>query len=168
VASPFLGEIKMFGGNFAIRGWAFCDGQLMSIAQNDALFALFGTTYGGDGQSTFGLPDLRGRVPIHTGAGLVQGQLSGSETVTLTGQQIPTHTHLVGAVAAASTSNPSGAVLGGTTSGNELFTPGNTAPNFLANNEVGSAGGSQPHDNMMPFLVITFLVALEGIFPTQN
>jgi len=168
VGTPFLGEIKMFGGNFAIRGWAFCDGQMMSIAQNDALFALFGTTYGGDGQSTFGLPDLRGRIPLHVGSGFVLGQVAGSESVTLTGQQIPAHTHLVGAAASASTANPSGAVPGGTTSGNELFTPTTGGEAFLANNEVLPSGGSQPHSNMQPYLVISFLVALEGIFPSQN
>jgi microcystin-dependent protein len=168
VAEPFLGEIKMFGGNFAIRGWAFCDGALLSIAQNDALFALLGTTFGGDGVTTFALPDFRGRVPIHTGAGFLPGQRSGSETVSLTTQQIPSHTHLIAAANAATTSNPANAVVGGTTAGNELFTPSNTAPANLAANEMGSAGGNQPHNNMQPFLVVSFLIALEGIFPSQN
>jgi microcystin-dependent protein len=168
VAEPFIGEIKMFGGNFAIRGWAFCNGALLAISQNEALFSLFGTTYGGDGQTTFGLPDLRGRIPIHVGSGFVLGQLAGSETVTLTPQQLPQHNHLMGAVASAGSTSPAGKVLGGTTAGNELFTPSNTSPVTLAPGSVQPNGGSQPHDNMMPFQVISFLVALEGIFPSRN
>jgi microcystin-dependent protein len=169
VATPFLGEIKMFAGTFAIQGWAFCDGSILPIAQYDALFALFGTTYGGDGQTTFGLPDLRGRVPVHIGQSLVQGQLAGSESVTLSPTQIPAHGHLVlGAAATGTTANPSGAYLAGTASGNELYTPSTSAPVTLAPNEVAPNGGNQPHDNMMPFTAITFLVALEGIFPSRN
>lgn len=168
MAEPFLGEVKMFGGNFAIKGWAFCDGSILPIAQNDALFSLFGTTYGGDGQETFALPDLRGRVPLHAGNGFVLGQVGGSETVTLTAQQIPMHSHAAVAAAAGSASSPAEAVLAGTTAGNELYTPADTAPTALAPGEIRPAGGNQPHENMMPFLTISFLVALEGIYPTQN
>jgi microcystin-dependent protein len=168
MAEPFIGEIKMFGGNYAIRGWAFCNGALLAISQNDALFSLFGTTYGGDGQTTFGLPDLRGRVPLHVGSGFTLGQMGGSETVTLTQQQIPLHTHAMGAVAAASSPTPTNNVLGGTSGTNMLFISSSDAPANLAPNSVQPSGGNQPHDNMMPFLVISFLVALEGIYPTQN
>jgi microcystin-dependent protein len=168
MADPFIGEIKMFGGNFAIRGWAFCDGQLLSISQNDALFALFGTTYGGDGQTTFGLPDLRGRIPVHQGGSFVLGQVTGTETVTLTDRQHPVHTHLMSAFTSGSTNNPTNARLAGTAAGNELYTPSNPAPAQMASNSILPSSGNQPHNNMMPYQVISFLVALEGIFPSQN
>lgn len=168
MAEPFLGEIKIFAGNFAIRGWAFCDGSLLSIAQNDALFALFGTTYGGDGQSTFGLPDLRSRIPVHVGSGFALGQVAGSETVTLTQQQLPSHPHLMGAAASGTAQTPGNNLLAGTSSGKELYVDQSVTPVNMAPNSIQPAGGSQPHDNIMPFQVITFLVALEGIFPSQN
>ncbi|HEX3152294.1 MAG TPA: tail fiber protein [Gemmataceae bacterium] len=166
---PYLGEIKMFGGNFAIMGWAFCDGSLLSISQNDALFALFGTTYGGDGQTTFALPDLRGRVPVHISSTFPQGQVAGTESVTLTQAQIPAHNHLVMTNAATTTANPSNAVLGGTTgAANAMYTKDTSSPATLTPAEVGLSGGNLPHDNLMPFQCVTFLVALQGIFPSRN
>lgn len=173
MATPFIGEIKMFAGNFAIRGWAFCQGQLLSIAQNTALFALLGTTYGGDGQVTFGLPDLRGRIPLGLGQGLgltnrTQGELAGTETVTLLVTQIPIHTH------AANCNSGSG--NSATPAGNFWAANANTGlPPYAAMpdsamkaNAIGIAGGSQPHENRMPFLGINFIIALEGVFPSRN
>jgi microcystin-dependent protein len=155
----------MFGGNFAPRGWAFCDGSLLAISQNDALFALIGTTYGGDGQTTFGLPDLRGRLPVHQGSGFIIGQAAGTESVTLTVNQIPQHTHAVSARTSATAGSPSGAMYGGNTT-TTIYT---ATPSALMNAAmVGIGGGSQPHDNMMPYCVVSFIIALEGIFPSRN
>ena len=169
MASPFLGEIRMFGGNFPPFGWAKCDGQLLAISQNDALFALLGTTFGGDGVSTFALPDLRSRLPIHQGQGpglsnYVIGQQAGTESVTLTTQQLPGHNHLMNAVTA-NTNSPANAAFG--SGGLSIFKAGPPTAN-LAAGSILPAGGSQPHDNTMPFLVVTFIIALEGIFPSQN
>jgi microcystin-dependent protein len=154
----------MFGGNFAPVGWALCNGALMSIAENTALFSLIGTTYGGDGQSTFGLPDLRGRLPVHQGNSFVLGQLAGTETVTLTTNQMPAHTHQVVARTAATAGSPSGAVYGGNT--DSIYTATPSAPMNAA--MIGIGGGSQPHNNMMPYLVVNFIIALEGIYPSRN
>jgi microcystin-dependent protein len=174
MANPFVGEIRMFGGNFPPSGWALCNGQLLSIAQNEALFNLIGTTYGGDGQSTFQLPDLRGRVPIHQGQGLglssyVMGQIGGAETVTLTASQMPAHSHQF----VASTSNvldtPAGDVLSSPppASGVELYAEG--SPNGLLNpNSNIASGESQAHSNLMPYLTTNFIISLFGIFPSQN
>ena len=140
-------------------------GQILSIAQNDALYALLGTTFGGDGQSTFGLPDLRGRIPMHQGSGFIIGQLSGSETVTLTTQQIPSHQHNPLANTAAAGKDPTNSVPGG--GGPAWFAAGAPAISMAAN-MLGNSGGSQPHDNMMPYLAVNFIIALEGIFPSQN
>jgi len=169
---PFVGEIRMFAGNFAPVGWAFCDGQLLAISQNDALFSLLGTIYGGDGQSTFGLPDLRGRVPIHmgTGPGLsprVIGSKGGSENVTLTTAQLPGHTHVFSASnAAGSQSDPTGAVLAASPSV-DLYIE--EAP-FAALNTASmtNAGSSQPHTNLQPFQCVNFIIALFGIYPSPN
>jgi microcystin-dependent protein len=161
----------MFGGNFAPAGWAFCDGQLMPIAENDALFTLIGTTYGGDGQETFGLPDLRGRIPLHmgtstTGTTYTLGESAGSETVTLTTQQIPVHNH---APQCSSNNGTQNAPEGGLWAASGLNQFASGAPNAVLNAQaLVAAGGSQPHDNMMPFLVISFIISLFGIFPTQN
>lgn len=172
MSDPFIGEIRMFGGNFAPVGWAFCNGQLLAISQNDALFALIGTTYGGDGVSTFGLPDLRGRGPIHQGQGLglspyVLGQLAGTESVTVLQSQLPAHTHPAALNnAAGTTNNPQNATWA-------------TAPNAQSYNaaapdvamsasSITTAGSSVPHDNMPPFLAVSFIICLEGIFPSQN
>jgi microcystin-dependent protein len=159
---PYLGEIRMFGGNFAPVGWAFCNGQLLAISENDALFTLLGTQFGGDGQSTFGLPDLRGRVPIHQGSGFVIGQSGGAETVTLTASQLPAHSHSVRlAIGGTPTADPSGSLVAA--AGPNLFATGPATTLSTSAN-----GGSQPHDNMAPFLGISFIIALFGIFPSQT
>lgn len=173
MSEPFVGEIRMFGGNFAPAGWALCSGQLMAIAENDTLFTLIGTTYGGDGQQTFGLPDLQGRIPVHAGQGpgisqsYTLGEKAGVESVTLTTQQTPIHNHAFLASADAA-SGVSGA-------NSVLAAPPSVAPYFaaapdssLGTQSIGSTGGSQPHDNMMPFLTVSFIISLFGIFPTQN
>jgi microcystin-dependent protein len=171
MSEPFLGEIRMAGFNFAPRGWALCNGQLLSIAQSTALFSLLGTTYGGDGRVTFGLPDLRGRSPMHWGQGpgltnRVQGEISGSETVTLINTQMPMHNHLVGASGEdAGVKNPSGQVLATTTTPAYVAGPLDVTMNPQM---IGLAGGSQPHENMHPYLVVNFIIALEGIFPSRN
>jgi microcystin-dependent protein len=157
----------MFGGNFAPQGWALCAGQLLSIAGNSALFNLIGTTYGGDGQSTFAVPNLQSRVPAHMGNGLVQGSFGGEETVTLTANQLPQHTHAASANASAGTqTNPTGNLWAGSPN-NPYATPA-TIDTQMAPGALEPAGGGQPHDNMIPFLAITFIIALEGIFPSQG
>jgi microcystin-dependent protein len=165
MSQPFVGEVRMFGGNFAPSGWALCQGQLQSISQNEVLYTLLGTTYGGDGVNTFGLPDLRGRIPMHQGSGFVIGQLSGSETVTLTTQQIPSHQHAPFANTAAAGTDPTNSVPAG--GGPAWFAPGAPAMPMAAN-MLGTSGGSQPHENMMPYLAVNFIICLEGIFPSQN
>lgn len=166
MSTPFLGEIRMFGGNFAPRGWALCAGQTLAIASNDALFTLIGTTYGGNGQTTFNLPDLRGRMPVHQGQGFVIGQSAGSENVTLLPGQIPSHSHVAAAQSDAGTqSGPGGNVWA--SSGLGQFSPG--PPNAtMSPSAISVSGSSQPHPNMMPYLAINFIIALEGIFPSQN
>ena len=174
---PLLGEIKMFGGNFEPRGWAFCNGQLLPIAQNTALFSLLGTTYGGNGQTTFALPDLRGRAPLHfgTGPGLTPkdlGELAGSENVTLIASQMPAHNHqLTASNQPGGTDDPTNTVPAKAFDQNA----GNvnayvaTAPNVAMNPTAMSvAGSSQPHDNMQPYLAVNFIIALEGVFPSRN
>jgi microcystin-dependent protein len=173
VSSPYIGEIRIFAGNFPPNGWAFCDGTLMPISENDALFNLIGTTYGGDGQNTFALPDLRGRLPLHqgTGAGVsyTLGQSGGVETVTITTQQMPAHSHaFLGSTDTASTTGPGGAVpatMGSVTTfayGTDL--PPATFPASM----VTPSGGSQPHDNLQPYLAVSFIISLFGIFPSQT
>lgn len=166
MSQPYVGEIRMFGGNFAPAGWALCNGQLMPIADNDVLFNLIGTTYGGDGQNTFGLPDFRGRVPVHMGSGYTIGQLAGSETVTLTTQQIPVHTHVPQANSASQADTPNGNVWA-TASGTTPYevSPGNAQMN---NSILQQTGGSQPHDNMIPYLVVNYIISLYGVYPSQN
>lgn len=171
MGTPFIGTIRMFGGNFAPVGHAMCSGQLMSISQNDALFALIGTTYGGDGQNTFALPDMRGRVPVHQGSGpglsnYTIGQAAGTETVTLTTGQMPAHTHTLGANSTdGSLTSPQNNFWGLATDNRYS----NAAPAAGMNPaQVSSQGGSQPHENMMPYLCINFIIALEGFFPSQN
>lgn len=178
----FIGELRMFGGNFAPRGWALCAGQLLSIAQNDTLYALIGTTYGGDGVTTFGLPDLRGRIPVGQGQGqglgtYVMGQQAGTETVTLSTLQIPQHNH--GAIASldpGSVPSPGNTVLPGVPANAinaKLYvvqSQGQAPPTIVAMSAqaVGMDGGSQPHDNVMPSLCVNYIIALEGIFPSRN
>jgi microcystin-dependent protein len=171
MATPFIGTITMFGGNFAPRNYAFCHGQLISISQNTALFALLGTTYGGDGQTTFALPDLRGRAPIHQGSlagggNYVIGQVQGTESVTLTASQMPAHTHVLSANSGPGSGvGPSGAVWARSTATQNYAATGSTPMNAAA---VTSSGGNQPHPNMQPFLAINFIIALFGIFPSRN
>jgi microcystin-dependent protein len=171
MAQPYVGEIRMFGGNFAPAGWMFCEGQLLPISENETLFNLIGTTYGGDGQSTFALPDLRGRIPIHQGTNkgntFTLAQNGGVESVTLTVSQIPVHSHPFLASAAVGTaSTPKNSVLAKTTTG---FLYINENPNkAMAANSIGSTGGSQPHDNFQPYLCVDFIISLFGIFPSQT
>lgn len=171
MAQPYVGEIRMFGGNFAIAGWAFCDGSLLPISENETLFQLIGTTYGGDGQTTFGLPDLRGRVPIHMGQGpglqnYVLAQNGGVESVTLTIQQIPIHTHTPAASNTGASDTPANNFWANSTTGK----PYSAAPPTIQMNAgtISPTGGSQPHDNMIPFLCVTYIISLFGIFPSPN
>jgi len=173
MSSPYIGEIRMFGGNFSPAGWAMCDGQLMPISQNDTLFTLIGTTYGGDGQETFGIPGLQGRIPVHmgtnpgTGTTYQIGESAGVESVTLSTQQIPSHNHaFLGSTDAGTTGVPTGNVVA-TNIQVALYSqfPPSNAMNA---NALQPQGGNQPHENMMPFLVVTYIISLFGIFPTQN
>ena len=169
MSDPFIGEIRLFGGSFAPLGWAFCNGQSLPIADYDALYNLVGTTYGGDGVTTFALPDLRGRLPLHQGPGYTLGQSGGVESVTLTTQQVPSHTHVVnGTSANASTTSPAGnvpATMGAVTT----FLYGTDAPpSSLSPQAVGLTGGNQPHDNLQPYLCVSFIIATAGIYPTPN
>jgi|ERR1051326_791320 microcystin-dependent protein len=168
MSSPFVGEIRMFGGSFAPAGWAFCQGQLIPISENDTLFNLIGTTYGGDGQSTFALPDLSGRVPMHVGGTHILGEAAGTETVTLTVSQIPAHSHSVLCNANNGTqSTPVNNFFAG--AGVQLYVDSSVAnPQNMNSGIVQPDGGSQPHENMAPFLVISFIISLFGIFPSQN
>ncbi|HEV7376757.1 MAG TPA: tail fiber protein [Pyrinomonadaceae bacterium] len=167
MSQPYVGEIRLFGGSFAPAGWAMCDGQLMPISQNDILFNLIGTTYGGDGQSTFGIPDMQGRIPVHQGKGLTIGEKSGVETVTLTTQQIPVHNHaFLGSTTLATDPNP-GTLVVAQTRNYDLYT-NDVGSIAMAAGAVSVVGGSQPHDNMQPYLVVTFIISLFGVFPTQT
>jgi microcystin-dependent protein len=167
VAQPYVGEIRIFAGNFAPAGWMFCEGQLLPISENETLFQLIGTTYGGDGQSTFALPDLRGRLPLHQGNGFVLAQSGGAETVTLTTQQIPAHTHALLASTAAGTQNsPKNNVTAASPSVTLYI--GDVTDANLAATAVGSTGGSQPHNNFQPYLCVDFIISLFGIFPSPT
>ena len=166
MSSPFIGEIRMFGGNFAPVGWAFCNGALMAIDQNDALFNLIGTTYGGDGQTTFALPNLQSRVPVHVGNGFALGQMGGVETVTLTTSQIPAHSHVPQCQSGNGSQGPQNGVWAKSATNQNLYQT--AAPGAAMNaGAIGPAGGSQPHDNMIPFLCINFILSLFGVFPSQ-
>jgi len=163
MSTPFLGEIKLISWNFAPQGWAFCNGQFLPINQNQALFSLFGTMYGGDGRTNFALPDLRGRTPIHMGAGFTQGEKGGETAHTVNISELPSHTHTPVANSAAATV--------GVTTNNFWSATGSYAAGFngvMAPACITATGGSQPHNNMQPYLVINFIVALQGIFPSQN
>jgi microcystin-dependent protein len=168
MAQPYVGEIRMFAGNFAPVGWMFCEGQELLISENDTLFNLIGTTYGGDGQSTFALPDLRGRLPLHQGNGFIVSETGGAEEVTLTVNQIPSHTHSLMAVG----DQPGTAVspAGNLPAQSYNVTPYiNAAPtgSFSAN-AIGPTGGSQPHTNLQPYLCIHFIISLFGIYPSPT
>jgi len=170
MSEPYVGEIRIFAGNFAPNGWAFCDGQLMAISENDTLFNLIGTTYGGDGQNTFALPDLRGRLPLHQGTGggssYVIGQPGGAETVLLTTSQIPSHAHL----ALASVNNASTANASGVVAQTPTYTPYvGTAPDTpLATAAIAPTGGSQAHTNFQPYLCLNYIISLFGVYPSQT
>jgi microcystin-dependent protein len=166
VAEPFLGELRIFSFNFPPKSWALCNGQLLPINQNQALFSLFGTTYGGDGRVNFALPNLQGRVPLHQFGGFTIGQAGGTTTVTINQQTMPTHIHaLMGSSAAANNALPGSNILA--QSPQQVYAAaGNLTP--MNATSVTSVGGSQAHDNMMPYLVLNFCVALQGIFPSQN
>jgi microcystin-dependent protein len=177
----YLGIIKLFAGNFAPRGWALCNGQLLSIAQNSALFSILGTVYGGDGQTTFALPNLQSRVPVGVGQGAglsfySQGELGGAETVTLTLGQMPAHNHLLNASTAAGTTDvPTGNVLAqpaGTTGGGDAVTVTSYATGAtttsLSPTTISVAGGSQPHENRSPFLALNYIICTEGLYPSRS
>jgi len=172
MAEPFVGEIRMFAGTFAPRGWASCDGQLLAVSQNDALFSLLGTIYGGDGRTTFGLPDLRGRIPIHAGSGpgLSQrrlGEIGGAENVTLTANELPSHTHPARCFDGNGTvPGPQDAVWARSPHGT-LYS-GNPPDTAMSPSAIQNTGGSQSHDNMMPYQCIHFIIALLGIYPSRN
>lgn len=172
MAQPFIGEIRMFAGNFAPAGWAFCDGQLMPISQNDAMFVLIGTTYGGDGESTFALPNLQSRVPMHFGTGpdgvtYQIAETGGVESVTLSVQQIPSHNHvLIGSTAAATTGDPTSKVFAQSAQVAYLIEADPEVQ--FSNNAVSPVGGNQPHENCQPFLCINYIISLFGLFPQQN
>ncbi len=167
MSQPYVGEIRMFAGNFAPAGWMFCEGQLLPISEYETLFNLIGTTYGGDGQSTFALPDLRGRLPIHQGGGFILAENGGVEEVTLTTSQIPSHTHaMLGSGDIANSPNPGASVIARSGQVNMLFN-GNTAAQMSASS-VTSDGGSQPHSNFQPYLCVDFIISLFGVFPSQT
>jgi microcystin-dependent protein len=167
MSEPFLGEIKLMSFNYPPRGWALCNGQILPIAQNQPLYSLLGTTYGGNGQTTFGLPNLQGRVPLHFGNGFVLGQMAGEPAVTLLSTQMPTHTH----IASASTVQPptQGVATGNLWCGNSTASYSNQAANTaMAPAAVSPTGGSQAHQNLSPYLVVSFCIALQGIYPSRN
>lgn len=166
MSQPFIGEIRMFGGSFAPVGWEFCNGQLLPISENDALFALIGTIYGGDGQETFALPDLRGRVPVHQGNGVSIGEAYGQESVTLPIQQIPSHLHSHVAAAAAGNTTPLGKLVADT--GSTMIYADGQGASQASIQATAVAGGSQPHENMMPYQGVNFIISLFGIFPPRN
>jgi microcystin-dependent protein len=173
MADPFVAEIRIFPFNFAPRGWAFCNGQLLPISQNTALFSLLGTTYGGNGSSNFALPDLQGRAPMHPGQGPGLsphdlGETSGSETVTLLESEIPSHNHslMAQSVPLGGSANPAGNTLNRVASGN-LYANSSANPVSLAPQALAPAGGNQPHNNMMPYLTANFCIALQGVFPPR-
>jgi microcystin-dependent protein len=165
MGTPFLGEIKIVGFNFAPQGWAECNGQFLPINQNQALFSLFGTMYGGNGQTTFALPDFRGRTGIHVGGGFIQGQAGGQEFHTVTQSEMPAHNHFVQATAFNGTNDdPTGNLLATSNAPKYATTPNTT----LHPSTITNTGGSQPHENRQPFLVLNFIVALIGVFPSRN
>ena len=164
--ATYLGEIKMFAGNFPPAGWMFCEGQLLPISENETLFQLIGTTYGGDGESTFALPDLRGRIPIHQGGGFILAETGGAEEITLTVAQIPAHSHpLLASSSTGTVTAPTNGVLAKTTTGFAYINE-NTNVNMAA--AIGPVGGSQPHTNFQPYLCVDFIISLFGIFPSPT
>ena len=167
MAQPYVGEIRMFAGNFAPAGWMFCEGQLLPISENETLFNLIGTTYGGDGQSTFALPDLRGRVPIHQGNGFILAETGGAEEITLTVNQIAAHSHPFLVSTASATQSAPLKSLPGNSASVDLYLEDVTAVSFSPQ-AMGSTGGSQPHTNFQPYLCVDFIISLFGIFPSPT
>lgn len=173
MADPFIGEIKLVPYNFAPRNWAFCQGQILSIAQNTALFSLLGTTYGGNGQTTFALPNLQGRVPISEGQGpglssYDQGQTGGEDRITLTINQLPAHNHGIRVSSSAATSVDPLATYPAVATGSVGNAYGSSESGTMHPNELQSVGGNQPHSNMQPYLVLNYIIALQGVFPPRN
>jgi len=166
MAQPYVGEIRMFAGNFAPAGWMFCEGQILPIFEYETLFNLIGTTYGGDGQSTFVLPDLRGRLPLHQGNGYMLAQTGGVETVTLTTSQIPIHTHPIAFQQSGTRATPKGTIPA--SSPLRQFSASASGLTTMNPNMVGPVGGSQPHENFMPYLCVDFIISLFGIFPSPT
>jgi microcystin-dependent protein len=166
VSEPFIGEVKIISWNFPPKGWAFCNGQLLPINQNQALFSILGTTYGGDGMRTFGLPNLQGRIPMHVGNGIVLGEMGGETTHTLNISEMPAHAH-------AGSGNTAGnrvGLAGSYWAGNNVssFASGGSSNSTMHPSGIGATGGNQPHENMPPYLVLNFIIALQGIFPSQT
>lgn len=166
MSEPFLAEVRMVGFNFSPRGWAFCDGQILPINQNQSLYSLLGTTYGGDGRTSFALPDLRSRTPIHRGDGYQLGQKSGAETVTLTASQIPAHTHTLRA--STSAGDKRGLANRVLASGGMYRDPEAATMTALRSGSITNAGGGQAHNNMQPYETLSFVIALQGLFPSRN
>jgi microcystin-dependent protein len=168
MSSAYIGEIRLFAGNFAPQGWMFCDGSILAISENEALFNLIGTTYGGDGQSTFALPDLRSRVPLHIGNGFVLAQTGGQESVTLSVAQMPAHQHqLQASTEVAGANDPANSLYAqGPDGGVQVYTQDNSVQ--PTGTPVSVAGGSQPHENRQPLLAVSFIISLFGVFPSQN
>lgn len=167
MAQPYVGEIRIFAGNFPPAGWMFCEGQVLPISENDVLFMLIGTTYGGDGEETFALPDLRGRIPVHYSGTYQLAETGGVEQVTLTTAQIPAHSHpLVGSTSTGSSSLPQNGMLAGSTS-KAIYKSGGS-PAAMNAASVSPVGGSQPHENFQPYLCVNFIISLFGIFPSQS
>ena len=168
MSSPYIGEIRMFAGNFAPAGWALCAGQILSIAQNTALFNLIGTTYGGDGQTTFALPDLRSRVPVHQGNGHTLGEMGGAETITLVVNQLPSHHHLPQADSNNGNFSDPARNIWAQSQASRHYIAGTSTNAPMSPSAMTSAGGSQPHDNMLPYQAINFIISLFGIFPSPG
>jgi len=167
MAQPYVGEIRIFAGNFAPFGWAFCEGQLLPISENETLFQLIGTTYGGDGESTFAVPDLRGRIPIHQGNGFILGETGGAEEITLTTSQIPIHSHpMLASSVLAQNPQPAGGVPAQTPTLQPYIS--DTGQVSLAPSAIVPVGGSQPHTNFQPYLCVDFIIALQGLFPSPT
>jgi microcystin-dependent protein len=168
MAQPYVGEIRMFAGNFAPAGWMFCEGQLIPISENETLFQLIGTTYGGDGQSTFALPDLRGRIPLHQGNGFIQAETGGAEEITLTVSQIAAHTHpMLASTNPGVSLNAQNDIICSSPS-ILLYIEGQSPDTNLSPQVVGPVGGSQPHTNFQPYLCVDFIISLYGIFPSPT
>lgn len=174
MSEPFVGEIRIFAGNYAPQNWAFCQGQLMTISDNQALYALLGNIYGGDGRTTFALPDLRGRVPVHQGAGPTltprkAGNLYGEEAVSLQSTQLPQHSHVMQAAGAADAATPQGNLPGdGVASSSKAYSPSAQTPATMASDMLEVSGEGLPHNNMMPSLAMNYIISLMGIYPSRN